>query len=113
MTIRILLARDHLVVRKGLRTFRSSDPELEVEGSAADGAQALSRQRELTPDVLRRLSQGCSNKPIAHSLHNTEKAIKTHVGRILSKLGVQSRTQATLSAIRAGLVSPGSAEKTE
>ena len=52
MTIRILLVDDHTVVRKGLRTFLSYDPELEVVGEAADGAQALSKARELTPDVV-------------------------------------------------------------
>ncbi len=212
MTIRILLVDDHTVVRKGLRTFLSYDPELEVVGEAADGAQALTKARELTPDVvlmpgmdgieataairhelpetevlaltsvledasvvgavragaigyllkdtqaealcqaikaaaagqvqltpkaaarlmqaisapqspealteretevLRSLSQGYSNKQIARSLNTTEKTIKTHVSRILSKLGVQSRTQATLYAIRTGLVSPGSAEQAE
>jgi NarL family two-component system response regulator LiaR len=66
---------------------------------------------ERETDVLRLLAQGQSNKQIAHSLHNTEKTIKTHVSRILSKLGVQSRTQATLYAIRTGLVSPGSTEQ--
>jgi two-component system, NarL family, response regulator LiaR len=216
VTIRILLVDDHAVVRKGLRTFLSYDPDLEVVGEAADGSEALTKARELLPDVvvmdllmpgmdgiaataairrelpetevlaltsvledasvvgavragaigyllkdtqaealcqaikaaaagqvqltpraaarlmqaisvpespealterendvLRLLAQGYSNKQIAHSLNNTEKTIKTHVSRILSKLGVQSRTQATLYAIRAGLVSPGSAEKTE
>ena len=92
MTIRILLVDDHAVVRKGLRTFLKYDPELEA---------------------LRLLAQGQSNKQIARSLNNTEKSIKTHVSRILSKLGVQNRTQATLYAIRAGLVSPGSTEQAE
>jgi len=60
---------------------------------------------ERETEVLRLLAQGYSNKQIAHSLHNTEKTIKTHVSRILTKLGVHSRTQATLYAIRTGLVS--------
>src|SRR5438067_2336568 len=58
---------------------------------------------ERETDVLRLLAQGQSNKQIARSLHNTEQTIKTHVSKILSKLGVQSRTQATLYAIRVGL----------
>jgi two-component system, NarL family, response regulator LiaR len=68
---------------------------------------------ERETEVLRLLAQGRSNKQIARQLNNTEQTIKSHVSRILSKLGVQSRTQATLYAIRVGLVSPGSAEKAE
>ncbi len=52
MTIRILLVDDHTVVRKGLRTFLSFDSELEVVGEAADGAQALTLARALTPNVV-------------------------------------------------------------
>src|SRR6202158_685471 len=52
MTIRILLVDDHSVVRKGLRLFLKYDPELEVVGEAADGAEALSLAKELTPDVV-------------------------------------------------------------
>jgi NarL family two-component system response regulator LiaR len=78
--------------------------------SAPQSPEALT---ERETEVLRLLAQGQSNKQIARNLNNTEKTIKTHVSRILSKLGVQSRTQATLYAIRTGLVSPGSVEQAE
>ena len=82
-----------------------------MQAVSAPGSPEALTERET--EVLRLLAQGQSNKQIARSLNNTEKTIKTHVSRILSKLGVQSRTQATLYAIRVGLVSPGSVEKTE
>lgn len=59
---------------------------------------------ERETDVLRLLAQGLSNKEIARTLHLGEKTIKTHVSNILSKLGVPSRTQAALYAVRIGLV---------
>lgn len=207
MTIRILLADDHSVVRQGLRMFLSLDPELEIVGEAENGAEALQKAHELNPDVvlmdllmpvmdgitaigrlksempevevialtsvlddgavvgavksgatgyllkdtqadelcraikaaaegqvqlspqaaarlvrevqapqspeplteretdvLRLLAQGQANKQIARSLQIGEQTVKTHVSNILSKLGVQSRTQAALYAARIGLV---------
>jgi two-component system, NarL family, response regulator LiaR len=71
--------------------------------SAPESPEALT---ERETEVLKLLAQGQSNKQIARRLNNTEQTIKSHVSRILSKLGVQSRTQATLYAIRVGLVSP-------
>ena len=56
-------------------------------------------------EVLRLLAQGQSNKEIAHALNIAEQTVKTHVSHILDKLDVPSRTQATLYAVRIGLVS--------
>ena len=211
MTIRILIADDHSVVRQGLKMFLGLDPELEVVGEAANGEEAVRKAGELHPDVvlmdllmpkmdgitatatirraqpdtevialtsvledatvvsavragaigyllkdtqadelcgaihaaaagqvrlapqaparlmnevrapenpdmltereievLRLLAQGQANKEIARSLHIAEKTVKTHVSNILAKLGLQSRTQAALYALRVGIASPQS-----
>ena len=52
MTIRILIADDHSVIRAGLRTILSAQPDLEIVGEAADGNEALRLAGELQPDVM-------------------------------------------------------------
>jgi DNA-binding NarL/FixJ family response regulator len=59
---------------------------------------------ERETDVLRLLAAGKANKEIAMALHIGDRTVKTHVSSIMGKLGVQSRTQAALYAVRAGLV---------
>ncbi len=207
MSISIVIADDHSVVRQGLRMFLALDDELEVVGEAQNGAEALQLAHKLKPDVvlmdllmpvmdgitaigairrevpevevialtsvledasvvgavkagaigyllkdtqadelrraikaaaegqvqlapqaaarllrevrtpespevlteretdvLRLLAMGRANKEIARELDIGEKTVKTHVSNILGKLGVQSRTQAALHAVRTGLV---------
>jgi NarL family two-component system response regulator LiaR len=208
MTVRVLIADDHGVVRQGLRIFLSRDPGLEVVGEAANGEEALRMARRLEPDVvlmdllmpvmdgieatkairaelpevevialtsvledasvtgavragaigyllknteadelrqaikaaaagqvhlapeaaarlmrevrfpespeeltkretevLKLLARGKANKQIASGLFINEVTVKAHVSSILMKLGVRSRTQAALHAVRTGLVS--------
>ena len=62
--------------------------------------------------VLAELAKGKSNKEIAATLVIAEKTVRTHVSNILGKLGVSSRTQAVLHAVRSGLVSLDSEEQT-
>jgi DNA-binding NarL/FixJ family response regulator len=52
VTIRIVLADDHSVVRQGLKMFLSLDPDFEVIGEAENGAQAVELARTLNPDVV-------------------------------------------------------------
>jgi two-component system, NarL family, response regulator LiaR len=208
VTIKVLIADDHGVVRQGLTMYLGLDPELEVIGEAANGEEAVNMARDLKPDVvlmdllmpvmdgiaatekiktetpevevvaltsvlddgavtgavragamgyllkntkprdlcraikgaaagqvqldpeaaaklmremrapdrpealtgretevLKLVARGLANKQVARELFVEEKTVKAHVSGILRKLGVSSRTQAALHAVRAGLVS--------
>jgi len=210
--IRILIADDHAIVRKGLRALLSTEPGIEVVGEAQNGRQAIDLAEQLAPDVilmdlmmpevdglqateaitaqhpatrilvltsfagddkifpairagalgyllkdsgpdelvdaiwqvyqgesalhpsvarkllremagggarqepvdaltereveiLQRVAQGLSNRQIADLLTISEATVRTHVSNILAKLNLDSRTQAALYALRAGIAS--------
>ena len=72
------------------------------EVRAPESPEALT---EREAEVLQLVARGRANKQIAQELFVGEKTVKAHVSSILTKLGVQSRTQAALYAVRIGMVS--------
>ena len=102
--VRVVAAGDALlapaVTRRLVSEFARLRPSLPAR------PRALS---ELTPretEVLRLVAEGLSNGEIAERLVVSDETVKTHVSRILGKLGVRDRTQAVVVAYESGLVAP-------
>ena len=84
-----------MVTRKVLERFRDAKGRPGEEG----GKDILS-EREM--EVLRLASRGISNKDIAKELVVSVRTVQAHLGNIFNKLGVGSRTEAVLHALRKG-----------
>ncbi|TMR20632.1 response regulator transcription factor [Nonomuraea turkmeniaca] len=102
--VRVIAAGEALlapaVTRRLISEFARFGPRSE--------APALSALTPRETQVLRLVAEGLSNPEIAARLMVTEETVKTHVSRVLNKLGLRDRTQAVVAAYETGLVVPRS-----
>jgi DNA-binding NarL/FixJ family response regulator len=103
--VRTVAAGDALlaatVTRRLIERYVSRPPAAPVQ------RERFSELTEREVEVLRLLTRGLSNAEIGQQLFLSEATVKTHVTRVLSKLGVRDRVQAVVMAYEAGLVQPG------
>lgn len=104
----LLKTTDADALRRAIRAAAGGQVQLSPEAAArlmreVRAPESPERLTERETDVLRLLAAGKANKEIARALEIGEKTVKTHVSNILSKLGLQSRTQAALHAARLGI----------
>jgi DNA-binding NarL/FixJ family response regulator len=88
-------------------TRRLLDRFLGSSGGELRDASTLDVLTEREREVLVLIAQGLSNTEIARKLFLSEATVKTHVGRVLSKLDIRDRVQAVVLAYETGLVRPG------
>ena len=125
--VRVVAAGDALLAPTVTRTLISEfvrlRPVEEASGECPDPGPGIVPARTpegrrpdltgLTPretQVLRLVAQGMSNAEIATAMVVTEETVKSHVSRVLAKLGLRDRTQAVVTAYESGLVVPGVAD---
>ena len=103
--VRVIAAGDALLAPTVTRRLISEFARLRPAAPAPDP-----RIQRLTPretEVLRLVAEGLSNPEIAARLMVSDETVKTHVSRLLNKLGLRDRTQAVVAAYESGLIVPG------
>jgi DNA-binding NarL/FixJ family response regulator len=98
------------VTRRLLEEYSDKLPDLSANGgkgpAGEDAHPALSQLTDREREVLLAVADGLSNAEIAERLYVSEATVKSHVGRLLAKLGLRDRVQAVVFAFQSGLVRP-------
>ncbi len=96
------------VTRRLLEEYADKLPDLSSNGSAPspDDHPAIAQLTDREREVLLAVADGLSNAEIAERLYVSEATVKSHVGRLLAKLGLRDRVQAVVFAFQSGLVRP-------
>ena len=101
--IRTVSSGDAVIAPSSTRRLLTKMATLDAEPADASAlAQLTERERE----VLTLMARGRSNQEICAELFLAEPTVKTHVGRVLAKMGARDRVQAVVMAYEAGLVRP-------
>ncbi len=100
------------ITRRLLEEYAATLPDLSADAAGAAGGAggdehpALASLTEREREVLLAVADGLSNAEIAERLYVSEATVKSHVGRLLAKLGLRDRVQAVVFAFQSGLVRP-------
>jgi DNA-binding NarL/FixJ family response regulator len=106
--VRVVAAGEALLAPTVTRRLISEFARLRPQAAAAPRTDGLAALTPRETEVLRLVAEGLSNPEIAARLVVTEETVKTHVSRVLAKLGLRDRTQAVVTAYESGLVVPRS-----
>jgi DNA-binding NarL/FixJ family response regulator len=106
--IRTVHAGDAVVAPRVTRRLLDRFASVLPAATVPDAPPALASLTEREREVLTLIARGLSNAEIASELYVSETTVKTHVGHVLTKLGLRDRVQAVVLAYETGLVRPGS-----
>ncbi|WP_406212786.1 response regulator [Streptomyces canus] len=105
--IRLVRSGDALLAPTITRRLIERFARREEAAPSADPQRDLSGLTPRELEVLRLLATGLSNAELAERLFLSPTTVKTHIGRILSKLDLRDRVQAVVLAYESGLITPG------